>query len=385
MNDPWIRRIAVLASIFCLGWLLWLLQPVLAPFVAAFLVAYLFNPLIEKFNQYMRLPRWLSILLVFTLMGTALISAGWLLLPLLWDQLIYAKEHIPDAIRWINSHLRPWLRETFNIRTARIDIDQVTDWMVNYLQSNYNSEDTQAMLSNLARSGLNVINILGLVVLVPIVAFYFLLDWHGMLGRMRGLLPKKHEDKVLQLCHECNAVLGAFVKGQLLVMFLLGAVYAIGLQLVGIKVGLIIGVIAGLCSIIPYLGFAVGLAAAMIAGLFQFGMDWTQLGLIGVVFLVGQMIEGYILQPFLLGDKIGLSPVAVIFAVMAGAQLLGFVGMLLALPVAAVLVVFLRHAHQGYVRSVFYQQVTLPSALPPAPLLPNSASPHNPTVNEREG
>jgi predicted PurR-regulated permease PerM len=171
------------------------------------------------------------------------------------------------------------------------------------------------------------------------------------------LLPRRAEHTVVKLAEECNDVLGAFVKGQLLVMMLLGAVYAVGLQLVGVRVGLIIGLVAGIASIIPYLGFAVGLIAAVIATLFQFGMNWMQISLVGLVFFIGQMIEGYVLQPFLLGDKIGLSPVAVIFAIMAGAQLFGFVGMLLALPVAAVLVVLLRYAHQSYQDSGFYQVV----------------------------
>ena len=137
-------------------------------------------------------------------------------------------------------------------------------------------------------------------------------------------------------------------------MLLLGIVYAVGLQLIGLEVGLIIGMIAGLASIIPYLGFAVGIIAAVIATLFQFGLDWTQLLLVGVVFMIGQMVEGYILQPFLLGDKIGLSPVAVVFAVLAGAQLGGFLGMLIALPVAAVIVVLLKHARDNYEKSRFY-------------------------------
>jgi predicted PurR-regulated permease PerM len=149
-------------------------------------------------------------------------------------------------------------------------------------------------------------------------------------------------------------VLGAFVKGQILVMFLLGVVYAVGLQLIGLEVGLIIGMVAGLASIIPYLGFAVGIISAVIATLFQFGIDWMQLVLVGIVFMIGQAIEGYILQPFLLGDKIGLSPVAVVFAVLAGAHLGGILGMLIALPVAAIIVVLLKHAREFYESSLWY-------------------------------
>ena len=145
-----------------------------------------------------------------------------------------------------------------------------------------------------------------------------------MLQNLRRLIPRPYEATTLQIVRECHSVLGAFVKGQFLVMLLLGVVYAVGLQLIGLEVGLIIGMVAGLASIIPYLGFAVGIIAAVIASLFQFGMDWTHLLLVGVVFMIGQAVEGYILQPFLLGDKIGLSPVAVVFAVLAGANWLAF-------------------------------------------------------------
>lgn len=352
--DPLIRRVFIFAMVAFWGWVLWLLQPILAPFIAAFLLAYLFSPLVERLETWIRMPRWSAILIVFVGIGTGVTAAAWWLLPIIWEQMIYAKDHIPDAIRWINTAMRPWLRETFNIHTARIDIDQVSDWLVGYLQTNYNATDTQAMLTNLARSSMNVLNVFGLVVLVPIVTFYFLLDWRGMLARLQALIPRRYEPKVVQICTECNTVLGAFVQGQLLVMVLLGAVYAIGLELVGIKVGLIIGMVAGLASIIPYLGFAVGLIAAIVACLFQFGLDWVHLALVGGVFMIGQIVEGYILQPFLLGDKIGLSPVAVIFAVMAGAQLMGLAGMLLALPIAAVLVVLMRHLHHSYAHSVFY-------------------------------
>jgi predicted PurR-regulated permease PerM len=359
VDDPLMRRLVMLTTMGIVGWLIWLLQPVLAPFLAAFIVAYLLNPLVEKLMHYGHLPRWICIFLVFMVMGSVLLVATWLLIPMLWEQMIFAKEHIPDAIAWLNGSVRPWLRQNLNVRVTHIDPSQVTDWLVSYLQTNYNAGSTQEMLTSLARSSLNIINVAGLVVLVPIVAFYFLLDWRNMLARLRLLLPRRAEPTVVRLADECNDVLGAFVKGQLLVMLLLGAVYAIGLQLVGVRVGLIIGLVAGIASIIPYLGFAVGLIAAIIATLFQFGMNWMQISLVGLVFFIGQMIEGYVLQPFLLGDKIGLSPVAVIFAIMAGAQLFGFVGMLLALPVAAVLVVLLRHAHQSYQSSHFYRVGTV--------------------------
>ena len=182
-----------------------------------------------------------------------------------------------------------------------------------------------------------------------------MLDWNRMLQSMKGLIPRQYKQSTLKIVSECHSVLGAFVKGQFLVMILLGIIYAVGLQLIGLEVGLIIGMVAGLCSIIPYLGFGVGIVAAVIACFFQFGMDPKHLLMVLAVFGVGQLVEGYILQPFLLGDKIGLSPVAVVFAVLAGAQLGGFVGMLIALPVAAVIVVLLKHVREYYEKTPFFQ------------------------------
>lgn len=354
MNDPWIRRLIILISLVIVGWVLWLLQPILTPFIAAFILAYLLNPLVEKLMQRGHMPRWFCIAVVFLLMSSVLVAAAWWLFPLMWQQLATAKDNIPHAVGWFNGPLRLWLEQRLSMQIDPIDPQHVSDEVLLYLQTHYNISNLQSVLGNLARSGLSAMNLIGLTVLVPIVTFYFLLDWRGMLARFQLLIPRRLEPRVVQMTLECHHVLGAFVRGQLVVMLLLGTVYAVGLQLVGIEVGLIIGLVAGLASIIPYLGFAVGLSAAIVACLLQYGLSWFNLSLVGVVFMIGQMVEGYILQPFLLGDKIGLSPVAVIFAIMAGAQLFGFAGMLLALPAAAVLVVLLRHVHHSYVASRLY-------------------------------
>ena len=337
--------------------MLYLLKPVVLPFIGAFLVAYLFSPLVDKLHK-IGLPRWLSISAVFIGIGVVITLAFWYLVPLVWEQLMYAKNSIPSGIHWANYKFLPWLSDSFNLVPMELDVDQISAAIMEYVQTNYSADSIQAMIAKLAQSGLNFIQIGGTVVLIPIIAFYFLLDWDRMLDSFRRLIPRRYEEQTLVIVKECHSVLGAFVKGQFLVMVLLGVVYAMGLQLIGLEVGLIIGMVAGLCSIIPYLGFAVGIIAAVIASLFQFGIDWMQLLLVGVVFMIGQAVEGYILQPFLLGDKIGLSPVAVVFAVLAGAQLGGILGMLIALPVAAVIVVLLRHAREFYENSPMYSTST---------------------------
>ena len=355
MQDQVLRRIFILAGLILLLWVLYLLKPVVLPFIGAFFVAYLFSPLVDRLLK-LKFPRWLAISVVFIGIGVTVTMALWFLLPLVWKQLIYARDSIPAGIHWVNSTFLPWVSSTFNVVPLELDVEQISAATMEYVQTNYSADSIQAIAARVAQSGLNFIQLGGVVLLIPIIAFYFLLDWDRMLQGFRRLIPRPYETTVLNIAQECHSVLGAFVKGQFLVMFLLGIVYAVGLQLIGLEVGLIIGMVAGLASIIPYLGFAVGIVAAVIASLFQFGLDWMQLLLVAVVFMVGQMVEGYILQPFLLGDKIGLSPVAVVFAVLAGAQLAGFMGMLIALPVAAVIVVLLRHLRDYYEKSNLYGQ-----------------------------
>ena len=218
-----------------------------------------------------------------------------------------------------------------------------------------------------APSGLALLAWVANLLLIPVVSFYLMRDWDLMVAKLRSLLPRGREGLVVQLFGECHEVLGAFLRGQLLVMLALGVMYATGLMMIGLELGLLIGVLAGLASIVPYLGVVVGLGAAMTAGLFQFGMDVYPLMGIAAVFIVGQMLEGMLLTPLLVGDRIGLHPVAVIFAIMAGGQLFGFTGILLALPVAAVVMVLVRHLHDFYKLSDLYGE---PASAPDEPSNP---------------
>jgi predicted PurR-regulated permease PerM len=193
------------------------------------------------------------------------------------------------------------------------------------------------------------------LVLVPVVTFYLLRDWDHMVSKVHDLLPRKWEPTTVKLAKESDEVLGAFLRGQLLVMLSLAFVYSIGLMWVGLELALIIGLVAGLVSFVPYLGFIVGILMAGVAAYMQFH-ELSHLLWVAAVFGVGQALEGMLLTPLLVGDKIGLHPVAVIFAVMAGGQLFGFVGVLLALPVAAVIVVILRHAQDIYRQSGLYSE-----------------------------
>lgn len=352
---PWLW--VLLAA--CTALLVWLLSPILMPFAAGAFLAYLGNPLVQRLTRLGMARKWAASLAFFTLL-TVLTVALVLLIPMLWKQFLYVEAKLPALLRWTNREVVPWLEGHLRMDINRIDMDLVTEWLSGYWVSEEAGVVVGNVLTQVTASSLNVLAVLGMVGLVPVVTFYLLLDWDELLERIRDLVPRHIEPKFSELARECDEVLAAFLRGQLLVMVALGVVYAVGLGLVGLKLALIIGMVAGLASIIPYFGFAVGMVAATIAAVVQFG-NFHDVLLVWTVFAVGQAIEGWILQPWLVGDRIGLHPVAVIFAIMAGGQLFGFVGMLIALPVAAIIMVLLRHAHARYQRSQLYQGL-LPSA-----------------------
>lgn len=355
MADKFFLRLAILAGITILCIILYLLTPILIPFITAFVFAYLLNPLVERLCK-IKIPRWLAVCLVFLSIILLMIWAFWYVIPILWKQAVFIKDNFPIGLKWINDVFLPWLSGYIPVlNNVRLDVESITPIVTEYLQTNSDNINYQNIVSVIAKSSNNIIQIMTMLILVPVVTFYSLLDWKQMLARIHALFPIRYRKKMVEIFIECDDVLKAFVKGQFLVMLLLGTIYGVGLQMTGLEIGLMIGLISGLASIIPYAGFAVGIIIAMFATLFQFGFDVVQIILVAVVFGIGQLCEGYILQPFLLGDKIGLSPIAVIFAVLAGAQLAGFVGMIIALPVAAVLVVLLHHLRLYYLQSAWFQ------------------------------
>ena len=211
----------------------------------------------------------------------------------------------------------------------------------------------QNLLVSATSSSLAVLGWLANLVLIPVVGFYLLRDWDRMVAWIRETLPRPWEPTVTRLARECDEVVGAFLRGQFLVMLALGLCYTTGLMLMGLELALLIGMLAGLASIVPYLGLVLGVGAASVAALLQFG-DWHPLIGVAAVFVSAQLLEGMYLTPKLVGDRIGLHPVAVIFAVMAGGQLFGFTGVLLGLPASAVIMVLLRHLHDRYRASAIY-------------------------------
>ncbi|QEY64523.1 AI-2E family transporter [Metapseudomonas lalkuanensis] len=348
------RRWLWLGGFLFLGWLIYQLHPVLSPFLVGMLLAYLGDPLVDRLER-LGLSRTWGVVLVFGLFGLILLALLLVLLPMLGRQLFRLYEVAPQMLDWLQQSALPWAQAQLGLPGDFWRVDRLKAVITGHLGQTTDIAGT--LLASVTASGLALLGWLGNLLLIPVVGFYLLRDWDLMVAKLRGLLPRNRETYVVGLVGECHEVLGAFLRGQLLVMLALGLIYAVGLMLVGLDLGLLIGLLAGLASIVPYMGFVVGFGAALVAALFQFG-GFELYPLIGVVvvFSVGQLLEGMLLTPLLVGDRIGLHPVAVIFAILAGGQLFGFTGVLLALPVAAIIMVLLRHAHDFYKLSDLYGQ-----------------------------
>ncbi|MGY1410941.1 MULTISPECIES: AI-2E family transporter [unclassified Luteimonas] len=348
-----LRRLQWGLVAFAVLWLIALLGPILTPFVLAALLGWLGDPLVDRLEESGR-SRPVAVTLVFVLMVMLVVLVVLILVPMIEDQVVTLVNALPEYRDWFMRTALPWLE-------ARTGIE-ITTWLdpqrlIELVRSHWAEAGGVAttVFGYLSSSGFAFVAWMINIVLVPILTFYFLRDWDLLVERVAAVIPRDHIDTVSRLARESDEVLGAFLRGQFIVMLALGAIYAIGLSVVGLKLGLLIGIIAGLISFVPYLGAAVGIVLAVLAALVQAqGFDLQLLVLVGVVFTVGQLIESYILTPRIVGDRIGLHPVAVIFAIMAGGQLFGFVGMLIALPVAAVGNVLLRFAHERYTQSRLY-------------------------------
>jgi len=274
-----------------------------------------------------------------------------LLVPLVQRQVARFIAALPAYAAWFAHDAVPWLENKLNIPASEFDPSTLIAPVREHLGTV--GGIAAAALGYATRSGLALIGFGVAVVLVPVVTFYLLRDWDKLVAHVDALLPREAQPTIRRLARETDSVLGAFVRGQLLVMLGLAIYYAITLKLVGLDVGPLIGMIAGLVSFVPYLGFIIGIVASLIAVLVQFH-DVYHLILVLVVFGVGNLLESYVLVPKLVGDRIGLHPVAVIFAVLAFGELFGFIGVLLALPMASIAMVLLRFLRERYEASVLF-------------------------------
>ncbi len=343
------RRWFIFAGIILLGFAVYALSSVLTPFLTAALLAYLMDPLVNAL-QARKIPRVLAVVMVFFILLFVFVSLFIFFIPLLEHQVILFFNNIPLMIDWLQNNAVPFLQKYFGV-SDNINVDFVKEKLTANLQES--GVFAKNIWTTISASSFVIFNWLANLVLIPVVMFYMLRDWDGIVKGMGELLPRSVAPIVETLVRECDEVLGAFLRGQLMVMLCLGLIYALGLWIIDIELAMLIGMIAGLVSIVPYLGFIVGILAAWIAAMLQFHDLWY-LAYVAFVFMVAQSIESMFLTPLFVGDRIGLHPVAVIFAVLSGAQLFGFVGILLALPVAAVLMVFIRYFKKQYQQSDLY-------------------------------
>ena len=332
-------------------WVVWLLSPVLTPFAVAALLAWMGDPLVDWLETKGR-SRNVAVVLVFSTMALLLTIALLILVPLIEGQISTLVESLPRYKDWLLGTALPWVEQRVGMKlTTWLDFDYLTG----LVRGNWEKAGGVAatVLGYVSRSGMAVFGWVANLLLIPVINFFFLRDWDLLVGRVASMVPRDHVATVGRLARESSEVLSGFLRGQFLVMLILGVMYGVGLWAVGLDLGILIGLVAGMLTFVPYLGPTSGVVLGVLAALMQYG-DWKHVAGVLAVFGVGQLIESYLLTPKLVGDRIGLHPVAVIFAVLAGGQLFGFLGMLLGLPMAAVANVLLRYAHERYTQSQLY-------------------------------
>jgi predicted PurR-regulated permease PerM len=328
---------------------LWLLSEILLPFVAGLAIAYLLTPITDRLER-LGINRLAAALIIIAIFVLALVYLILLVAPIVGSQLTSFIDSVPGYVTTLQALLGdpswPWLQKLlgagFSADKSIGDLmTQGVGWLTTFLRS-------------LWSGGRALVSIFSLVVVTPVVAFYLIYDWHRMVKSVDGWIPVQHRETVRELAREIDAAISGFFRGQTAVCLILGSFYAVALTFTGLNFGLLIGIISGLITFIPYIGSMTGLILSLGVAVAQF---WPAYGLIVIVlgiFLVGQFIEGYVLAPKLVGESVGLHPVWVIFALLAFGYLFGFVGLLVAVPLAATIGVLTRFALRRYLQSALY-------------------------------
>lgn len=330
--------------------LIYALLPVLTPFLLAGILAYICNPATDRLARW-GMPRIAAALLVITAVGA--VSAGLVLiiLPMLYEEAAALAQRIPEGLNLLKEKVAPWLQQHLGVR-LRLDSASLQKLATG------NTGTVQAILGHVFNSlkigGMALVGLAVNLMLVPVVMFYLMLDWHGMMARIDKVIPRQWHAKVSRMANDIDAVLSQYLRGQLLVMALLAAYYSIALWIADISSALSIGVLTGLLAFIPYLGFGTGLVLAVMVAALQ-ASGWGPLIAVAIVYGIGQALETFVLTPYLVGERIGMHPLAVIFALMAFGQIFGFFGILVALPASAALAIGLRELRTTYLASRFYQ------------------------------
>lgn len=350
----WITGVLVCALIY-------LLSPILTPFLIAAILAYIANPLVNKIDAFhfrgfngkfsFKPSRAVATLLVMLLLFAVLILLLLIVIPLLQKEFLLLSQKLPIYFNTLQTTMGPWLQKNFGV-AINIDYAQIQQVLTDNWKTAGNF--AKQIVLGISNQGMAIIGWLANLILIPLVLFYLLLDWNAIIAKINILLPRKLVDKTQEIAAEIDAVLAGFLRGQLTVMLLMSLFYAAGLWLAGLELALPIGILSGLLGFVPYLGIGLGLTLAIVSGFLQFGSVNDLLPVL-IVFGIGQVIESMALTPWLVGDRIGLHPLMVIFALMAGGQLFGFAGVLLALPVSAAIAVGFRYAKASYLNSDLYQ------------------------------
>jgi predicted PurR-regulated permease PerM len=348
------KRTATWCSIAIVATLaIWLLAPVLTPFVIAAVLAYALTPLVNWLVKICKgyLPRVLAVLFVELLLVVAILGLLLLVVPIVAKELPLMREQLPLVVDRLKISFIPWLAQ-FGIELS-LDTASIKAFALKYLNANY-EEALSQLMSSLKLGSSVALAIIGNAVLVPVALFYLLMEWDAFTGRLVRVVPPSMRRSFDEMTEEADLVLGQYLRGQLLVMLIMAVFYAVGLALFGLDLALPIGVFTGLAMFIPYVGFGIGLLLAILAGLLQFA-SLKALVMVAVVYGIGQVVESLYLTPRLVGERIGLHPLAVIFALLAFGQVFGFVGVLIALPASAVLLVAMRRIMLRYMSSKLYQ------------------------------
>jgi predicted PurR-regulated permease PerM len=329
--------------------LLWLLSPILAPFAVAAVLAYICDPMVNWLVAR-RLPRAAAVLLVIALIGLVLALLLLILIPMVYKEAVALFTRLPDLVEMLNQTVLPLLKTHFDI-TLQLDAGSLRQWATENWSS---AQDLlPGLLKKASTGGAAVIGFFANLLLVPMVMFYLLQEWPHITEGLRRTIPRPMVDRTLRILGDIDKVMSEFLRGQLSVMLLLAVFYSLGLWIAGLKFALPVGVITGLLVFVPFVGFTAGLVLGLLSAILQ-AEGWPPVIGVAVVFSLGQLIESFLLTPYIVGERIGLHPLVVIFALMAFGQLFGFVGVLVALPASAALLVALRELRGAYFASHVY-------------------------------
>ncbi len=345
------RLYFVICAAIVVALLFYVLGPILTPFLFAAILAYICDPLVDRL-QRRKVPRTLATVIVLLLLISLFVLLMLIMVPLFQTEVALLTKRLPGYITAINEKLIPWINTKLGLN-LELDFQGFKQNITEYVQG---ADGLAAkVFASLKIGGMALVGFLVNLLLVPVVLFYLLRDWDSLVEKIDHLIPRRWHDRITTIAREIDAVLSEFLRGQISVMLLMSVFYVLGLWLAGLDFALPIGIITGMLVFVPYVGMITGLVLASLAALMQFqslpGMVW-----VWVVFVVGQLLEGMVVTPWLVGDRIGLHPVAVIFALLAFGQIFGFFGVLLALPVSAALLVALRHLRQHYLDSKIYSE-----------------------------